>query len=315
MARSARFVVLAATLSLAAVVAAAAVASPAVAKPPSGKGKPTPTATASPTPTATPTPTPTATPTPTPTPTPPGDPLDVIAAVGDSISVSYNTVGFGSYPQYSWSTGTAITSHRVQLQQQTGGSLTAANVAQVGASSAGLATQIAAAAGAGADYLTIEIGANDACTSTVAGMTSTADFESRVRAALAGFSAQRPTADIMVASIPNLYRMWQVSKDKFAARFIWASAGVCQSMLANPLSTTTTDVQRRLAVQARVDAFNAALAAACADTPRCSFDDYAVADYIFTSAHVSTADYFHPSVEGQRVLAEITWPHSPFASG
>jgi hypothetical protein len=85
-------------------------------------------------------------------------------------------------------------------------------------------------------------------------------------------------------------------------------------MLANPTSTTTTNENRRLEVQARVDAYNAALQAECAALPRCTFDGYAVANYPFTSTHISTADYFHPSVEGQRVLATITLPYVAYPS-
>ena len=47
--------------------------------------------------------------------------------------------------------------------------------------------------------------------------------------------------------------------------------------------------------------------------PRCTFDDNAVANYVFTSTHISTADYFHPSVEGQRVLATVTWAYNPLS--
>ena len=78
------------------------------------------------------------------------------------------------------------------------------------------------------------------------------------------FHSAKADNRIFVASIPSLYRMWSISKSKFGARLIWASAGICQSMLANPSSTTTTDENRRLAVQARVNAYNAVLATECA---------------------------------------------------
>jgi hypothetical protein len=37
-----------------------------------------------------------------------------------------------------------------------------------------------------------------------------------------------------------------------------------------------------------------------------------VANYVFTSTHISTNDYFHPSIEGQRVLATITAPFNRY---
>ena len=241
-----------------------------------------------------------------------------MAAAGDSITVAYNSASYGSFPQYSWSTGTASTLNSLlqRLQVASATTITGVNVAQVGANSSGLAAQVTSAIAAQADYLTVEIGANDACTPTVAAMTPVADYQARIKAALTQFHNAKADNRIFVASIPSLYRMWSISKSKFGARLIWASASVCQSMLANPTSTTATDENRRLAVQARVDAYNAALRTECGLLPRCTFDDNAVANYVFTSTHISTADYFHPSVEGQRVLATITWAYNRYpASG
>lgn len=240
-----------------------------------------------------------------------------MAAAGDSITLAYNSASYGSFPQYSWSTGTASTLNSLlqRLQTASGTTITGVNVAQVGANSTALAGQVTAAIAAQADYLTVELGANDACTSTVAGMTPVADFQARIRAGLAQFHNAKADNRIFVASIPSLYRMWSISKSKFAARLIWSSASVCQSMLANPTSTTATNEARRLEVQARVDAYNLVLKQECAALPRCTFDEFAVANYPFTSTHISTADYFHPSIEGQRVLATITWEHNPYGSG
>jgi len=240
-----------------------------------------------------------------------------MAAAGDSITLAYNSATYGSFPQYSWSTGTASTLDSLlqRLQVKAGTPIAGVNVAQVGANSTNLAGQVTSAIASQADYLTVEIGANDACTPTVAQMTPVTDFQARIKAALTEFHNAKADNEIFVASIPSLYRMWSVSKSKLGARLIWASAGICQSMLANPTSTTATDENRRLAVQARVDAYNAALEAECRLLPRCSFDNYAVASYVFTSTHISTADYFHPSIEGQRVLASITWPYVANPSG
>jgi lysophospholipase L1-like esterase len=237
-----------------------------------------------------------------------------MAAAGDSITIAYNSATYGSFPQYSWSTGNASTLNSLlqRLQVASATTIRGANVAQVGANSTGLAGQVTSAIAAQADYLTVEIGANDACTPTVAGMTPVADFQARIKAGLTQFHNAKADNRIFVASIPSLYRMWSISKSKFGARLIWSAGAVCQSMLANPTSTTTTDENRRLTVQARVNAYNAALEAECRLLPRCTFDNYTVANYPFTAIHISTADYFHPSVDGQRVLATITWAYNPY---
>lgn len=69
-------------------------------------------------------------------------------------------------------------------------------------------------------------------------------------------------------------------------------------------------------MQARVNDYNTALAAVCVELgARCTFDNNAVANFTFTSTHISTADYFHPSIAGQRALAEVTWQYTPYPSG
>jgi lysophospholipase L1-like esterase len=231
--------------------------------------------------------------------------------------MAYNSASYGSFPQYSWSTGTASTLNSLlqRLRVASATTITGVNVAQLGANSTNLAGQVTSAIGSQADYLTVELGANDACTPTVAGMTPVADFQARIKAGLTQFHNAKADNRIFVASIPSLYRMWSISKSRFGAQLVWASAGICQSMLANPTSTSATDENRRLAVQARVNAYNAALQAECAALPRCTFDGFTVANYPFTSTHISTADYFHPSIEGQRVLASITWPYVAYPSG
>ena len=188
------------------------------------------------------------------------------------------------------------------------------NDAVSGSTSAALLGQANSAVAQGADYVTIEIGANDACTSTVAGMTPVATFEANVKSALTAISTGRPGATIFVASIPNLQNLWSVNKSKFGAQLIWSLAKVCQSMLASPTSTKAADVARRATVQQRVTDFNAALARVCAATSGCRYDNGAVANYAFTASMISTLDYFHPSFAGQTQLAAITWAAGPYAA-
>jgi hypothetical protein len=88
---------------------------------------------------------------------------------------------------------------------------------------------------------------------------------------------------------------------------VWALYGICQSMLANPTSTTQTDVDRRARVRQRVIDFNTALATVCAQYANCKFDGNAVFNYQFVLSQVSTWDYFHPNTAGQGVLASVTY--------
>ena len=60
-----------------------------------------------------------------------------MAAAGDSITLAYNAAGYGSFPQYSWSTGTASTLNSLlqRLQSASATTITGVNVAQLGANS------------------------------------------------------------------------------------------------------------------------------------------------------------------------------------
>ena len=81
---------------------------------------------------------------------------------------------------------------------------------------------------------------------------------------------------------------------------------VCQSLLANPLSTSSADTARRLRVRQRAIDDNAAIAATCAKFIHCRFDGGAAFTLRFTPSDVSTRDYFHPSVAGQAKAASVT---------
>jgi lysophospholipase L1-like esterase len=235
-----------------------------------------------------------------------------MAAMGDSISQAIMTCSsLRTCTPNSWTVGTtaSVNSHASRLRAM-GAQLTTYNNAVTSVKAAGLPAQASATAAQGATYVTVQIGANDACTSTVAGMTPTASFDASVRSALATLAASPAQPDIFVSSIPNIKRLWEVNRTSSSARLTWALLGLCRSMLANPTSTTATDMARRDAVQARVNEFNAVLAAACAATAKCIWDNNAVANHTFTRADISTRDYFPPSVAGQAVLANVTWAAS-----
>lgn len=248
----------------------------------------------------------------------PPDEVTVMAALGDSISQGTMTCGsLVNCPANSWSTGsaTAVNSHLLRLRATAApDNLVGFNNAVVSVTSSGLDAQAQKAVAQGAKYVTIEIGANDACTKTVAAMTPTATYKANVQAALTTLAAGGNAPQVFVASIPNLQRMYDLNKSSLSARFAWALFGTCQSMLANPTSTKAADVQRRAAVQQRVNEYNQALAEACAAWPTCRYDGGAVAAYAFTKSDISTRDYFHPSVSGQATLAAITWAKTQWVS-
>jgi lysophospholipase L1-like esterase len=232
-----------------------------------------------------------------------------MAALGDSISRGFNGCGlFVDCPLRSWSTGVdpAVKSHYLRIKRKND-SLSAHNDAQSGAKVSDLEGQAKIAVSQNVDYVTVLIGANDACTPSESTMTPVRTFTSQFRTAMRTLRDGLPDAAIFVASIPDLKRLWSIGKDEENARLAWDAFDVCQSMLANPTSTNSADEARRDRVRQRVVDYNRALRQVCLEDSNCKFDDNAVFSYRFTLTHVSIWDYFHPSTAGQAVLAEVTY--------
>jgi lysophospholipase L1-like esterase len=244
-----------------------------------------------------------------------------MASTGDSITRGFNDCAFPyiDCPSASWSTGTntTVNSHyrRILVANPTISGRNFNNAA-TGADMADLLGQMQRAVSQGVDYVTVEMGANDVCASSEAGMTPVATFRAQFEQAMAAVTAGLPSARIFVASIPNIYNLWAIYRDSFSARTVWALAGICQSMLARPASNTDADVARRERVRQRNIDYNTQLAQVCAVYFSCRFDANAVFNTAFVRSDVTTRDYFHPSLSGQAKLASVTWAATfAFATG
>jgi lysophospholipase L1-like esterase len=239
---------------------------------------------------------------------------DSMAALGDSITRAFNACGlYTDCPAVSWSTGYSglVNSHYLRiLAQNPQIEGRAFNDARSGATVADLERQAQLAADQQAEYVTVLIGANDACARTEDAMTPVSAFESRLRAGMRTLRADLPQAAVFVSSIPDIKRLWEVGKDDPAARVTWTAGGICQSMLANPSSTAAQDEARRDRVRQRIIDYNEVLREVCQDSPPCRFDGNAVFNYPFELRHISPWDYFHPNIEGQQILAEVTYRQS-----
>lgn len=235
-----------------------------------------------------------------------------MAAIGDSMTRAADVCcWYGDHPANSWSTGDAgwdgVLSHYERIR-----ALNPAiaghndNDAVSGARMSDAPAQAERAVSQRAGYVTIEMGANDICTSSPATMTPTDTFRSEFRQTLQVLDSGLPARSrVFVASIPDIYQLWALYHDDSTAAFVWSVASICQSML----STQRTDADRQLVRDHNV-ALNQVLAEECAAVARCRFDGDAVFDYAFTRADVSKLDYFHPSLTGQAHLASVTWARS-----
>jgi lysophospholipase L1-like esterase len=238
-------------------------------------------------------------------------PVTTIASTGDSIARGFDACGlFAECPRIAYSTGTDNGSgsvYRQLLGRNPGVSGHQFNDAQVGAGAGDLFGQMALAAWQKADLVTVLIGANDACAATVGEMTSVESFRAGINSAFNYFFSQRPGAKVVVSSIPDLYRVWEVAHSNPKARALWDAAGLCQSLLANPTSTAKNDNLRRAFVLLQIQKYNSVLASVCRAHGGCRYDGGAVYRYGFTVSQLSSYDFFHPNALGHRALARMTW--------
>lgn len=242
----------------------------------------------------------------------PGPAPDSIGSMGDSITRGFNACGFFlDCPSRSFSTGSSSTvnSHYLRIRavnpEIDGNNV---NAGRSGAQADDMPGQAAVLVADGVEYVTILIGANDACAGSEAEMTPVPEFRGHIDAALGTLRAGLPDARVLVMSIPDIKRLWEVGRTSFLARTFWSVGDICQSMLDNPASMAAADVERRDRVQQRVVDYNTELAAACAGYgSNCRFDGNAVFGFQFTLDQVSGWDYFHPNTTGQRLLAELTY--------
>jgi lysophospholipase L1-like esterase len=252
-----------------------------------------------------------------------------IDALGDSITRGYDSQGsgcgsFADCPANSWATGTnaGVNSYftrvkalnpAVVLARPIKSSTEGGNDAVTGAKMANLLSQAENAVNAPTkpDEVLVLMGANDVCTSSEAAMTSVSSFRSSLIAGMNKLSSGLPDARISVASIPNIYNLWKVLKSNLAAQLTWGLAGICQSMLASPTSTTTANETRRLNVKKRNEEFNVVLKEVCATYIHCHYDNGAAFNVEFASSEVSTLDYFHPNTNGQAKAAATEFAAGP----
>ena len=232
-----------------------------------------------------------------------------LAAVGDSITRAFDACSvLQDCPEASWATGssTEVDSLAVRLLGTAKAASSSWNYAVSGARMADLAGQMAQAAAKRPGLVTVMAGANDACRDSTAAMTSVADFRTQFEDALRTLRDAAPKAQVYVASVPNLKRLWSEGRTNPLGKQVW-KLGICPSMLGDADALDSAAMLRRDTVQKRVEAYNTVLKEVCAKDRRCRFDGGAVYDYRFGTAQLSQWDWFHPSVNGQARLAEIAY--------
>lgn len=245
-----------------------------------------------------------------------------VAVLGDSISQATGANGGGqgglpgqTRPRNSWATGDlpGLNSNYQRINSLAGGGVQPINLSQNGARVARDLVDQAQQIPVGTDYVLVLMGGNDLCRPTVEEMTSVAEYDAEVNAALTWITANRPNTSIGVVSVPDIYRLWEIRRTNFWAVVFWGLGIIpCQSLLANPTSTSSANMARRAAVRQRGLEYNAVLRARCDEHIQCMYDNDEVwlrtnDPATFVNADISTQDHFHPSYAGQQKLATFTW--------
>lgn len=243
-------------------------------------------------------------------PAPPARPWNVrpasVAALGDSITRGFDACKpLVDCPEVSWATGSRTGVDSISRRLTAAAPATRSwNLASSGARVADLKEQAQAATAYRPAMVTVLIGANDACTSRPGTMTPVADFRTDFGATLAYLHKTLPNTQILVASIPDLERLWSVGRSNVLGKQVW-KLGLCPSMLGDADSQSAAAKARRAAVRDRVVAYNGVLGQVCGRYARCRYDGGAVFGYRFGTDELSTWDWFHPNEKGQQELAAL----------
>ncbi|GAA1467010.1 SGNH/GDSL hydrolase family protein [Microbacterium thalassium] len=237
--------------------------------------------------------------------------VGAMAVVGDSITLGVSACGSQeACPQASWAVGSEpeVDSIVQRINDELGANPRATPIARLGAGVDYGVDSVDLIASTGADLVLILLGANDACKPTVDEVTPPAEFAAQYSAMLTGIAEALPDTRIVALSVPDVLRLWELGRTDPETVAMWGASPSCRSLLAEADSDATADVERRAAIEETVDAYDAAIIAACDAVEQCTSDDGAVHAVRFEVEHVSAIDSFHPSIAGQAALADAAWP-------
>jgi lysophospholipase L1-like esterase len=229
----------------------------------------------------------------------------MVAALGDSVTAGVASVVLGENPRSNFSTGDdgTIWSHAAMLQQHLPHlHVRTINTAISGATSDDLIRQAQVAAAYVPDYATILIGVNDACSDNIQRAMDLQRYVHNVSMAAAILIRANPAVRIRLIPAPSLRQMHSISSQKLACRVKWSLSRSCRAFTSPPHVTSEKENFFRL-----VDAYNAALTNIANMYPGNVTVAWKVSMIQLNSQDISSIDCFHPSAEGQRKLAWMSF--------
>ena len=253
-------------------------------------------------------------------------------SVGDSITTAFDAWAPADNPAVSWVNGfhglleqllgvPDISSHNQRITQAYG-SAGRANVtaAQNGARWDDALAQAQGVVAEQPDYVTIALGGNDVCRDTIAELPAVSEIQGHVESTLDFLDLQLPAgATVVVVGIPDIKRLRDVALQEkgplgIDCQALWATTVLgfpCGSMLSPALSEAD-----RAFVQSVNFAYNDAIrdsvAARNGASRRAYYHFIDIEGLPFDGDDISSLDCFHPSAQGQALLAAETWSRGPF---
>lgn len=223
-----------------------------------------------------------------------------LGALGDSISVAHNADAIGTNAHHSWTTG-GEHSHLGRIQTRFPHlKVIPLNVAVSGARSSDLKIQVDQLIPHRPDYVTLMIGANDLSEWFMSRQThKILDFTQNVRQAVTRLIEVNPRTMILQVAIPDQSRVLTLLANQ---RMIGKYEAVLNNLMQSPELQAMTSFYKGLQRQA-----NTALREIAQEFSKNVRYAGSVASAIFSEAHLSKHDFYHPSVLGQRLLADLTW--------
>lgn len=230
----------------------------------------------------------------------------VMGAVGDSITQATNSTGWGDRPFDSWSTGEnrsgLVDSHSLKLERLLKKPVVTYNVARRGATSQDLDKQLQALLPQKPDYVSLLLGANDACSWTDDYDADLLAYLSKMSDSVAALIAANPKVKILLLPVPNLNYLWELSHNQRGCQWLWDTLSICTPLLQSKRSPA-----ERAAFSQRLADINTGLRSLAERFPsHINYKDE-LADYQFKSSHVSNRDCFHPSAAGQDLISSLSW--------
>ena len=254
-------------------------------------------------------------------------------SIGDSITTAFDAWAPGENPALSWVNGfhgfleqllglPDISSHNQRITAEYG-SAGRQNVmaAQNGARWDDALGQAQGVVVEAPTYVTIALGGNDVCRPSIADLPPVSEVQGQVRETLNFLDANLPSgATVVVVGIPDVKRLHDVALAEkgllgIDCPALWAATVLgfpCGSMLS-PANTEAD----RLFVQSMNFAYNDvirdAVIAKHGSSRRAYYHFIDVESVPFTGDDISSIDCFHPSADGQELIAEVAWSTGPFA--